>query len=82
MYQGCEDGSVYVLFPAVPQVIVNVAISAMVTYAKVGVTSQLHGYSENQNLALTVGGVVTQLGSLTGALVFFALVYYTNIFQS
>lgn len=61
-------------------VLVNVAISSMVAYVKVGVTVQLHSYSE-KNLALTVGGVVNQLGSLLGAMLFFGLVYYTNIFE-
>lgn len=62
------------------QVLANIAISAMIAYIKVGVTVQLHSYSE-KNLALTVGGVVNQLGSLIGAMLFFGLVNYTDIFE-
>lgn len=61
-------------------VLANIAISAMIAYIKVGVTVQLHSYSE-KNLALTVGGVVNQLGSLIGAMLFFGLVNYTDIFE-
>lgn len=56
---------------------VNVSIAGLVAYAKVGAVVQLH---VDGDIALYLAGLVTQLGSLLGALLFFVLVYYTNLF--
>ena len=63
------------------QVAVNVAISLLVSYAKVGMVVQLHSYHGNQDAALLMGGVATQLGSLAGAVLFFFIVYFTDAFS-
>ena len=60
----------------------NVAISALVAYAKVGVVVQLHTQAQERDTALLLAGLVTQLGSMLGAVLFFVLVYFTDIFPS
>ncbi len=59
---------------------VNVSISGLVAYAKVGAVVQLHTRQDNRDVALLLAGLITQLGSLLGAVLFFVLVYFTNIF--
>ena len=66
--------------PSPSQVVVPTAISALVSYTKVGVVVQLHDKERDQDTALLLAGIVTQLGSLLGAVLFFILVYYANIF--
>ena len=63
-----------------PQVVVNVAIGALSSYAKVGVAVQLHADKINKDVALLANGVFTQLGSMLGALLFFILVNFTDLF--
>jgi len=58
-----------------------VAISAVVSYTKVGVAVQLYVQGRDKDSALLLAGIVTQLGSLLGAVLFFVLVYYTTIFR-
>lgn len=53
----------------------------MVTYTKVGIAVIMHNDPVNNDTALLLNGISTQLGSLLGALLFFCLVYYTSIFQ-
>ena len=64
------------------QVCVNIAVAALVSYAKVGAVVQLHSSQTDRDTALMLAGVVTQIGSLVGSLLFFVLVYYTDAFQS
>ena len=61
---------------------VNIAVTALVSYAKVGAIVQLHSSQADRDTALMLAGVVTQIGSLVGSLLFFVLVYYTDAFQS
>lgn len=60
----------------------NIAVAALVSYAKVGAVVQLHCSQSDKDTALLLAGVVTQIGSVLGALLFFVLVYYTNVFKS
>ena len=59
----------------------NVAIGALASYAKVGIAVQLHADKSNKDAALLANGILTQLGSLLGALLFFVLVNFTNLFS-
>lgn len=61
--------------------VANVSISALVSYTKVGVVVQLHVREVDKDTALFLAGMVAQLSSLVGAVLFFGLVYYTRIFQ-
>lgn len=63
------------------QVLVNVAISVIVSYMKVGSIVQLHTNNGDRDTALLLAGVAFQLGSLLGAVLFFLLVYYADIFH-
>ena len=63
------------------QVIVNISIAALTSYNKLSIAVQLHCNEENRDTSLFLSGAITQLGSLTGALLFFILVYFTNIFH-
>lgn len=63
------------------QVAANVSISALVSYTKVGVVVQLHAREADKDTALLLAGVITQLSSLVGAVILFALVNYTQIFH-
>lgn len=61
----------------------NIAISSLASYAKVGAAVQLHSNAQgNRDTLLFLAGIVTQIGSLLGALLFYVLVYYTDVFQS
>lgn len=61
--------------------IVHVTISALVAYTKVGIAVQLYVQGEDRDTALLLAGIITQLGALLGAVLFFVLVYFTNIFK-
>ena len=56
-------------------------ISALVAYTKVGIAVQLYVRGEDRDTALLLAGIITQLGALLGAVLFFVLVYFTNIFK-
>lgn len=62
------------------QVFAYIAVSAITSYTKLSVVVQLH-HTDNNDVALFIAGTVTQLGSLIGAVVFFFLVYFTNIYN-
>ena len=62
------------------QVVVYIAISAVVSYTKVDIVTQLHS-QEDRDSALFLAGIVVQLGSLLGAVLFFFLVNSANIFH-
>ena len=55
-------------------------VSALVSYTKVGVVVQLHAREVDKDTALLLAGMVTQISSLFGAVLLFALVNYTQIF--
>ena len=59
----------------------HIAISAVVSYTKVAVVTQLHSCEKDRDSALLLGGIAVQLGSLLGALLFFFLVNYAKIFH-
>ena len=54
-------------------------VAALAAYIKLSIMVQLHGQSSN-HLALFIAGVVVQLSSLIGALLFFVLVYFTDTY--
>lgn len=56
-------------------------ISALVAYTKVGIAVQLYVQGKDRDTALLLAGIITQLGALLGAVLFFVLVYFTNIFK-
>lgn len=56
-------------------------ISALVAYTKVGIAVQLYVRGKDRDTALLLAGIITQLGALLGAVLFFVLVYFTNIFK-
>lgn len=61
---------------------VYVVFSGMVAYSKVGLVVLVHGQGKDRDTALFLVGVAIQLGSFFGAILFFCLVYYTNLFNS
>ena len=56
--------------------------NGVVAYSKVGLVILLHGQGSERDSALFLVGVVIQLGSFVGAVIFFCLVYFANIFSS
>ena len=78
----CSTNSIHLLFFLTSQVAANVCVSGLVSYTKVGVVVQLHAREKDKDTALLLAGVVTQLSSLVGAVVLFALVNYTQVFKS
>ena len=64
------------------QICVYAVFSAVVAYAKVSLVVMLHGQGTDRDSALFLVGVVIQLGSFFGAVLFFCLVYYTSLFSS
>lgn len=61
------------------QVFSYVLIAALTSYIKLSIVVQLHCNEEN-DVTLFMAGMVTQIGSLCGAVLFFALVYYTRVY--
>ena len=61
--------------------IVHVTISVLVAYTKVGIAVQLHVQGKDRDTALLLAGIITQLGAMLGAVIFFVLVYFTNVFK-
>ena len=49
----------------------NVLITGIVSYTKVGVVAKLHSSTQDKDTALLLAGIVTQIGSTLGAVVFF-----------
>ena len=64
------------------QVIVNGVMTGLGSYTKVAIAVTLHADSVAPDLALILNGICTQLGALLGAVVFFILVYFTDLFKS
>lgn len=62
-------------------VVTHVAMSAIVSYAKVSIAVQLHSSEQQSGTALFLAGLVTQLGSLLGAVLSFCIVNYGGIFN-
>lgn len=63
------------------QVFAYIAVSALASYTKLSIVVQLHT-NQNNDVSLFMAGLVTQFGSLLGAVLFFVLVYFTNIYTS
>ena len=75
----------YICPPSLPpplQVCVYVTLNAVVAYSKVGLVVLLHGQGTDRDSALFLVGVVIQLGSFFGAILFFCLIYYTSLFTA
>ena len=60
--------SILYTYTLTTQVIANVVTTVMISYAKM---VHLHSYHGNQDTALLMGGMVTKVGSLAGAVLFF-----------
>ena len=60
----------------------SVLFSALVSYTRVCVAVQLHTQEKDRDMALLLAGITTQLGAMLGAILFFVLVYFTDIFYS
>ena len=58
-----------------------VLFSGIEAYTKVGLVVLVHGQGTDRDSALFLLGVVIQLGSFSGAILFFCLVYYTSLFS-
>ena len=59
----------------------NVCVASLLSYCKLSIVVQLHNSEQDNGTALFLAGSVTQIGSLIGAVIFFVLVNYTNVFQ-
>ena len=55
---------------------------ALVSYSKVSLVVILHGQGTDRDSALFLVGVVIQLGAFLGAVVFFVLIYFTDLYNS
>lgn len=64
------------------QVIIHLTAIALVSYTRVCVAVQLHTQEKDRDMALLLAGITTQLGAMLGAILFFVLVYFTDIFNS
>ena len=64
------------------QVIIHLTAIALVSYTRVCVAVQLHTQEKDRDVALLLAGITTQLGAMLGAILFFVLVYFTDIFNS
>ena len=64
------------------QVIIHLTAVALVSYTRVCVAVQLHTQEKDRDMALLLAGITTQLGAMLGAILFFVLVYFTDIFNS
>ena len=60
--------------------IVFIAAAGLSAYVKLSIVVQLH-CKENNDVTLFIAGAVTQLGSLLGAILFFVLVYFTDVYK-
>ena len=68
--------------PSSLQTCVYIAIQVVVSYIKVSLVVLLHTQAADRDSALILVGVAIQLGSMFGAVLFFLLVIFTDIFQS
>ena len=64
------------------QVIIHLTAVALVSYTRVCVAVQLHTQEKDRDMALLLAGITTQLGAMLGAILFFVLIYFTDIFNS
>ena len=62
------------------QITANAAMTALGSYTKVTIAVVLHSDKIAPDIALILNGICTQLGALIGAVVFFSLVYSTDLF--
>jgi riboflavin transporter 2 len=61
-------------------IIVYVLLKGLSCYTKVGITNILHSDPCSSDTALFLNGISTQTGSLVGSVLFFVLVYYSNLY--
>ena len=61
------------------QILSYIGVAALASYTKLSIVVNLH-HNQNNDITLFVAGAATQLGSLIGAVIFFILVYFTNIY--
>ena len=62
------------------KVVVNATLTALGSYTKVAIAVVLHSDRVAPDIALILNGLCTQLGAFLGAILFFNLVYFTDLF--
>ncbi len=62
------------------QVFAYITVAAIASYTKLSIAVQLH-HDHDKDVALFLAGAITQIGSFVGSILFFALVFFTNIYR-